>query len=227
MIKKFVKLFFINKCALCGRESDGVLCKDCLRPLKILNFGLCQRCGKPIKSCVCKNLDKAVVRCVSAYRFEEPAASSLIYKLKSKGNRKVVNFFSEAMAEKFKTEYSAIEFDSITYVPVSMAKLKQKGFDHARLLAEKLSEILDIPLLEPPIKRRPKPSQKLLSKLMRLSNAESAFKPVAKRKIDGTILLIDDVATTGATLSVCVSLIRSAGGKKVYCLTAATSAPKT
>ena len=219
-------LFFVNKCALCGKETDGALCKSCRTPLRLLNFGLCNRCGKPIKNCICKSLTKATVRIISAYKFEEPAVTSLIYKLKSKGNKRVVRLLADAMAEKFEREYANIAFDFITFVPTSRAKLAQKGFDHAKLLAEKLSEKLNLPLALPPLKRRAGAAQKFLSRTGRLSNADSAFRLCRKETLCGTVLLIDDVTTTGATLSACAELLSRAGADKVYCLTGATTTHK-
>lgn len=131
------------------------------------------------------------------------------------------------MLEKFQSEYSGIRFDFVTFVPVSKAKLRQKGFDHARLVAEEIAVKLNLPLEKPPIKRRLKPAQKFLSRMGRLDNAESSFKLIRKRMLSGTALLIDDVVTTGATISACASLLKKAGAEKIYCLTAATSAPTT
>ena len=226
MIKKFYNLFFVNKCAHCGKETEGVLCKECAKPVRLLIFGLCQRCGKPIKSCICKSLNKSVIRCVSAYRFEEPSISSLVYKLKSKGNQMVVDFLSAAMIEKYRREYNGISFDFVTYTPVSNAKLRQKGFDHAALLAREIAAGLELPLICPPFKRRHKPAQKFLSRLGRRDNAEDTYRLKPNQKLSGTALLIDDVTTSGATLSACAALLKSAGADKVYCLTAATSALK-
>lgn len=223
MLKKLLNLFFVNKCAHCGNQTEGVLCKDCIRPVRILNFGLCQRCGKPVKSCVCKALDKTVIRVISAYKFEEPAITSLIYKLKSKGNHRVVKFLSAAMLEKYKNEYSGVDFDFVTYTPVSRAKLSQKGFDHAELLARQIANSLNLPLIHPTFKRRLMPAQKFLSRLGRLNNAEKAFKLKSRQKVSGTVLLIDDVTTSGATLSACAKLLCRAGADRVYCLTAATA----
>ncbi len=220
-------LFFANKCALCGKESENALCSNCQTPLRLLNFGLCQRCGKPIKSCVCKELDKSAVRCVSAYKFEQPAVSSLIYKLKAKGNKQVVTFLADAMVERFESEYSDIAFDCITFVPTSRAKLRQKGFDHAELLAEKVADKLNLPLALPPLKRRAGAAQKYLSKKVRRNNAIGAFKLCKNRSISGTVLLVDDVVTSGATISACCELLMSAGADKVYCLTAATATLKS
>ncbi|MBQ8869447.1 MAG: ComF family protein [Oscillospiraceae bacterium] len=226
MIKKLLKLFFINKCAHCGKETEGVLCKDCAKPVRILNFGLCQRCGKPIKSCICKALDRTVIRVISAYKFEEPAICSVIYKLKSKGTQRVVKFLSAAMLEKLHDEYSGVSLDFVTYTPVSNAKLRQKGFDHAELLAREIAAGLELPLICPPFKRLHKPAQKFLSRLGRRDNAEGTYKLKTNQKVSGTALLIDDVTTTGATLSACAKLLCKAGAHKVYCLTAATSALK-
>ena len=226
MTKKLLNLFFTNKCALCGKQTSGALCKDCQTPLRLLNFGLCQRCGKPVKSCICKDIGRAAIRIASAYKFEEPAVTSLVYKLKSKGNKQVVEFLSNAMLEKFELEYRDVSFDFVTFVPTSALKLRQKGFDHAMLLAEKVAGRLGLPLALPPLKRRFGAAQKYLSKKVRRDNAVYAFKLCKNRSISGTVLLIDDVVTSGATLSACAELLSRAGADKVYCLTAATTTKK-
>lgn len=223
MSNRIIDLLFVNRCALCRKPSDAVLCHKCQKQIKPLNFGCCERCGKPFKNCICKKQRLKFTRCVSAFRYENSAVTSLIFKLKSTGNRYVVSFLSEAMFSRLKSEYKNLDFDYITYVPISDSKLRRKGFDHAELLAKALSLKLNIPLVCPPLKRRGGKIQKYLSMRDRSRNAEGAFR-LSGDKISGRVLFVDDVMTTGATLSSCSSLLKKAGASEVYCLTAATSA---
>lgn len=218
-----INLFFINKCALCRKPSEDALCPSCIKSVVPLGFGCCEKCGKPFKNCVCKNIKANFKSCISAFRYEQPAVSALIYKLKSKGNRKVAQFLSDAMIKRIDEEYRNINFDFITFVPTSKSKLKRKGFDHAELLAAKLSGHLNTPCIPPPFKRAASRAQKYLSKTSRQQNAASAF-CLKHKTVSGRVLIVDDVMTTGATLSACTELLKKAGADEVYCITAATSA---
>ena len=129
------------------------------------------------------------------------------------------------MVKRFLSEYNDIHFDAVTFVPVSKAKLHSKGFDHAELLAKAVAQALNLKLVSPPFKRKKKPAQKYLSMLLRSKNADGSFM-LKGNSVSGNILLIDDVITTGSTLSVCSELLKKAGANKVYCLTAATSSLK-
>ena len=125
------------------------------------------------------------------------------------------------MLKRITDEFCDVSFDYITYVPCSKTKRARKGFDHARLLADSLSKKMNVKLISPPIKRSGLFSQKGLGKSDRYKNAKKSFIGTSKR-INGTVLMIDDVCTTGATLHSCASLLKSAGSKEVYCATAAT-----
>ena len=223
MIKKYANLFFVNHCALCKKPTQNVLCPDCEKLLKVLNYGCCEICGKPFSLCICKKRKPKFKRCISAFNYHNAPVSSLIYKLKGKGNRLVVDFLTRYMKSRFETEYKNIKFDYITYVPMTKFAKRRKGFDHAGLLSKRLSELLEIEHINPPIKRRTRFSQKYLSFTDRLKNANHVY-VLKKGKISGRVLLVDDVLTSGSTLSTCADLLRKAGAKEVYCITAATSA---
>lgn len=206
-MKKFFNLIFPNKCAVCGNITEGAVCKACER--KILKGA--QRTIYPQNSKV-----------ISAYSFKVNGISSLIYKLKSRGNRNIASFLSDKMLKMFFEREKDAKIDFVTYVPVSKIKLMRYGFDHAKILAKEISNKLDVKLIAPPFKRVAVKSQKFKTGEQRIKRGSRLF-ALTNKKINGNVLIIDDVVTTGTTLKACKSLLRKAGAKKVYCLTAAFS----
>lgn len=109
--------------------------------------------------------------------------------------------------------------DVVCHVPLHAARRRQRGFDQAQLLARSLATGLGRPhqaLLE---RRRATSQQAHLSAAGRRRNVQAAFRPVAAAH--GTVLLVDDVFTTGATLASCAAQLRRAGANQV--LLAATA----
>lgn len=219
-------LLFPPRCAVCGEiaEFRKAVCESCMDMLALqLKYAdLCPRCGKPVESCVCRS-DNAFERCVSAFIYDDDTRA-MFAALKSKGNIALASQLAALMAEQFKRNFSADEFDMITYVPVSDKTLKTKGFDHARLLAQQLSELISLPCFAAPIKRseqyRP---QHMLDEKQRWENAYSGYYVENGSSIQGRLLLVDDIMTTGATLNRCAELLLQSGAERVVCITAATT----
>ena len=206
-MKDIFSLIFPNKCAVCGNITEDTVCEACER--KII---------KGTEQTIYPQNSKVI----SAYSFKSYGVSSLIYKLKSKGNRNIAEFLSDKMLKKFFEKEKGAKIDFVTYVPVSKIKLIRNGFDHAKILAKEISLKLDAKLTAPPFKRAAVKSQKFKTGEQRIKRGGRLFATNNKR-VSGNVLLIDDVVTTGTTLKACKSLLRKAGARKVYCLTAAFS----
>lgn len=223
--KRIFRTLFANKCASCREITrDGALCKSCEEKLKLNEENVCKICGKPIERCVCKTLgSRFYLRSISPLVFENKETAALIYKLKSRGNKEVCNFLCTLMYKKIKSEYKDVSFDFVTEVPTTSKKKRRKGFDHAYLLAKELSRLSGIKYKRSPIKRVNIGQQKTMDRSKRDDNANKSY--ILKRggRIYGNVLLVDDVMTTGSTLKSCARLLKNAGAKKVYCITAATS----
>lgn len=101
-----------------------------------------------------------------------------------------------------------------------------RGYCPARLLAEALSPLLGVPILEV-LRRRTPRQQKFLSAAGRWENAKTGYALRRGAGAGGKILLIDDLTTTGATLSACASLLKEAGAESVFCATFAITPKKS
>lgn len=206
-MNSILNLIFPNKCAVCGEITDGAVCEDCEREI----IKGAEKTIYPQNSMV-----------ISAYGFKVYGISSLIYKLKSKGNRNIAEFLSRKMLKRFLDKEKDAKIDFVTYVPVSKIKLLRNGFDHAKILAKEVAKKLEVELIEPPFKRVAVTSQKFKSGEQRIKRGRKLF-ALKNKGISGNILLVDDVAATGTTLRACKTLLRKAGARKVYCLSAAFS----
>jgi ComF family protein len=113
-------------------------------------------------------------------------------------------------------------FDMILTVPLNQERMKSRGFNQSNLISFPISIALDVPFLPKAVRRvKNTLSQVGLSAAQRKENVKDAF--VAEKSIVNgkTILLIDDVVTTGATIAACSEALLQAGATKVFCLSVA------
>jgi ComF family protein len=162
--------------------------------------------------------------CAAPFRYEaEVRASLLRYKFHG------VTAYGAAYADFLAKCIDESEFscDIITWVPLSRRRLRKRGYDQARILAEETAVRLGLPcekLLEKRIDTKPQSGIKDAEK--RRKNAEDAYICCAREKLSGKrVLLIDDIVTTGATLSACAAALKDAGCAEV-CAAAAASRNK-
>lgn len=109
--------------------------------------------------------------------------------------------------------------DCITWAPVSALRLAKRGYDQSRLLAEAAGAALGIPVRQLISKRRHTRPQSRLSREKRRENVRGAYVPL-KTAIPsgGRVVLIDDIVTTGSTLSACCQALYQGGAGEVLCL---------
>ena len=104
--------------------------------------------------------------------------------------------------------------------------LKRRGYNQSRLLAEKLSVLINVPVFDCIKKVKETQRQATLGRAERLKNLDGAFRVFDKKLIAGkSVLIIDDVSTTGATAQVIAKRLKSAGAKIVNLLTVASTPP--
>jgi ComF family protein len=229
-VKKFIlDALFPVSCLGCQKEGFW-LCPACFAQIKILDFQLCPVCEKNIteNGSLCPNcrtsrksfLDSIVV----AVSYENPVIKKLVYNLKYRFIARSADPLSELMAKVLLRNDLPIP-DLIVPVPLHPRRLRWRGFNQSRLLAENISKNL-APLLKIEVEdilrrnRNNKAQMKIKSYQQRLQNIQNIFsfdaqfsKDILKNK---EVLLVDDVATTGATLEECAKVLKKNGAKKVY-----------
>ncbi len=221
-----LSLFYPKRCIFCEEIVDPFshICSDCNKHLPKIEGEVCKLCGALKSDCVCKGRHGNYYDGVVAPLYYEDNVKNCIHRFKFYDERLNCEGLGDMMCQALKRYYSDIEFDFITYIPTRNKNLKKRGYNQSRLLAERVSENSGIPFGEEMlVKIYDTPYQRGITELERKGNVAGVFDVNIERYDvnNKNILLIDDVKTTGTTLSECGKMLYLAGANKVYCLTAA------
>jgi competence protein ComFC len=193
------------------------LCGTCRARIRRLEEPLCRRCGAEVESarkdCGCRGRLKSLSRLRSAIAYEGPAEVAL-QRFKYHGWRRLAEPFALLMAERLAVEGLSARW--AVAVPLHSSRLRQRGFNQSELLTRELRKRLS--LEEPPgelVRTRPTPPQVGHDRRWRLENVRDAFEWRGPPLDAQSILLVDDVATTGATLEACAAALRAGGSGPV------------
>jgi len=188
---------------------------------------LCSKCQSEFNGITYRKYAKGGYDCVSAVPYDGVFARG-IKNFKFKNRRQYANQLASIIHNAIKCEYSDIRFDYITYVPLHPKKLSERGYNQSELLAKELSEFMNIPLVEALYKTRNNQPQHKLTAKKRSENVQGVYKLKDDIHLSGkTILLIDDIITTGNTLGECAKTLDACSPLKIYCATFAVSVVKT
>lgn len=113
--------------------------------------------------------------------------------------------------------------DAVTWVPLARRRRAERGFDQARVLARALARELDLPAVALVRRTTATTPQSRRTREERLRAMHGAFAPASGRPAPARILLVDDVLTTGATVSACAAVLCEAGAREIHVLTACRS----
>lgn len=213
---------FPKMCASCGKviRKFEDLCPECAKNIEKIKKP-CLDCGADQKECMCKYYVYRFRGCIAAYKKGDVSMRTL-YSFKLGDDFRVAEFLADKIYEKFLEHFSEIKFDAITAVPMRPIKKFSKSYNHSEVLAKKLSKRTGIPyinLLETAKKGKP---QHLLSREDRFENVKGMYKAKDFQDIK-TVLLVDDIKTTGASLNECTKQLMMSGVEDVYCAVAIVS----
>ncbi len=205
------------------------LCESCLRDLSTLNEHRCEVCLDIIPSdgkCKeCFALPPDYERLFSAFSFGG-ILRELMHAFKFDNKRFLCHPFAQMMFDAIPPEIIS-ECKMLISVPASRDRLKKRGYDQSKLLVKELSRLTDIPGAYDILKKRPGQKQmSLLAKEERRKNINGFY--YCDKFLSGeTVLLADDICTTGETLRACAHELKKAGAGKIYCVTVARTDLKT
>ena len=202
-------LLFPRRCAFCHRLLSGPdpvcsLCRDKL----------------PYTGPAARQQLSAIRTCVSPLYYEGHVRDSLL-RYKFGGLRMYAQVYGEFLAKCI--DENGISCDSITWVPLSRRRLRQRGYDQARLLAEELARHTGLPC-EPMLRkiRHNRAQSSTGNAKRRRENVKGVYAPYPGAEIRGrSVLLVDDIVTTGATLSACAAVLKQSGVREIAAVTLA------
>ncbi len=232
MVKRFLRWLYPPKCAFCDKVVENErfsVCEECLSALPF-NHRACKECGTPLDTVygdlLCPNCRKKRRKVKKVYVpliYKDRVREGILgFKFRGKKGRSVT--FAAFIFLKLKEE-NAPRPDLITYMPMHFIRLGQRGYNQAHLLAKALGEMLGVPAVKTLRKiKHTKPQSKMRGRERRY-NLDGAIRPYRPENFIGkTVLLIDDVTTTGQSLETCAKALRYAGAKEIYAATVAATA---
>ena len=222
-------MLFPRRCPICDkpiRPVGQLICHKCRSKLKYVSEVHCLKCGKPLgeeteEYCDdCKQKQHKFVQGKSLYEYK--TASDMIYRFKYGKRKEYAEFLGWEMAKYFEEDIRKWKAEALVPVPIHKSRKKQRGYNQAELLAIELSKRIGIPMKSDLIVRwRKTTPQKLLKQSERQNNLKKAFK-IGKNDVKlSTIIIIDDIYTTGSTVDEMASLLKETGIEKIYVLTLA------
>ncbi len=240
---KLTELLFPPKCVGCHELLDwhlskkGAFCAACQRRFESETLEQCGICAKAVKECLCvtKVMEKArcealVKRVYYRHGMQTPVQNRLLFSMKRNRTPRIFADAAKGLAESVErliaTEALARESIVICHVPRRRSAYLEHGCDQAKLLALALARELSLPhqtLLSRSAGIKRERPQKQLPVKARIAVANTSYRCKKNAAIKGkSILLVDDLVTTGATMAACTRLLRRRGAAKVYCVALAS-----
>lgn len=202
-------------------------CPFCGRVLEVWEEGVCRRCqttlpwmqegGKQVEFC-----DK----CLSPLWYQDGVRRGM-HSYKFRGGRDHARLFGLLMAQCLADRWGE-PMDCVTWVPLSAQWLKRRGYDQCQLLAQQVGEGMELAVAPTLVKvRDTKKQSRITSPSARRANVAGAYALRVDADVTGKhLVLVDDVATSGATLAECAACLRMGGAEEVVALTLAQTKKK-
>jgi ComF family protein len=206
LLKSLTDFVFPPICYGCDSEIEaGLVCEACRLDLFTHELAVCPKCGRP-----CTRTAETCGQCREEFSLSRvrglglyvPPFDKLIHAFKYSGKTKVGELLGRALSALVQQDEVLSAADAVCPVPLHPARLRERGFNQSLLLAAAISMSTRIPLAEFLVRTRNTPTQtRKMNPEARLKNLARAFRLKPDADVDGkTVLLVDDVMTTGATL---------------------------
>lgn len=211
IITWFLDLLYPPRCTFCQKllqKDETDICKRCRMALPVIE--------RPIKR------GRFFSECHAVASYTDKVAESL-KRYKFRGMQHYAKTYGELLAMRLLRENA--EFDILTWVPISKKRRRERGFDQSFLLAEAVAKELNTPCIRALLKVRDNCAQSSLKGVeARQANVINSYRAVNEELfLNKCVLLIDDIITTGATLSECSRVLLTAGAASVVCATVAAT----
>lgn len=220
----FLDLIYPRRCPVCDKAVKpfgNLICEECKKKIEYVRAPYCQKCGKELK-------DKRAVFCHDCAHkehkydrgmalFAYPCVADSIYRFKYRGRREYGAYYGERMASILGNRILSLKPDALVPVPIHSSKKKMRGYNQAEVLAKEVGRRLNIPVETNLIKRiRKTVPMKDLSAQERQNNLKKALKICRNDVKLNTIIIVDDIYTTGSTIDAMSEELRKAGIKYIY-----------
>ena len=218
-----VSLIFPGKCPVCDRpvRPFGALsCPECENRIRYVEGDVCCKCGKPVPDSreYCRDCERRHHDFKRGFSlFEYNSVSDSIYRFKYRGRREYAVWYGKQMAAKLGGDLRRLRPDALIPIPIHSSKMRTRGYNQASVLARELGRRIGIPVYDGLLIREKKTSPlKDLTPEERNNILRGAFKITSNDVKLKTIVIIDDIYTTGATIDEAARVLKAAGAENVY-----------
>ncbi len=222
--EKILDLLFPKRCVVCDEIVDRpgeAVCSKCQNKMRYIKEPCCMKCGKQLKReeqeyCGdCRKIKHAYIQGTALYDYG--SMSDSVFRFKYAGRMEYASFYGKELYEKKMQWLMAKHPDALVPVPIHPSRKRTRGYNQAELIARRLSELSGIPMRAGLIRRTKKTLPlKNLSHSERQNNLKRAFKIDINDVKLNTIVIIDDIYTTGATIDSMAQAFKEKGVNKIY-----------
>lgn len=216
-------LLFPTRCPVCDRvlPLGEQICPQCAKNLKLIQSPFCRKCGKALPDSrqeYCGDCEQGT----HLFRegralYEYPCIRKSVYRFKYGGRKEYALFYGDEIARHLGKVILSWKPDALIPVPLHSSRKRKRGYNQAGALAAEVGKRLEIPVLSGLIVRVKNTTPlKLLTPAMRQNNLKRAFKICGNVVKLNTIIIIDDIYTTGSTVDAMAAVLQEAGIKHVY-----------
>ena len=217
-------ILYPRRCPVCDKAVKpfgSLICETCEEKFEYIKAPYCMKCGKELE-------EEEAEYCGDCLRhrhlfdsgravFRYKNMSDSIYRFKYQGRQEYAAYYAECMARRLGKWMIRCKPDALVPVPIHNSKKYARGYNQAEVLARELGRLINVPVETKLIKRVHKTApMKDLSVLERQNNLKRAFKICCNDVKLSTIIIIDDIYTTGSTIDAMCYELRKAGVRHIY-----------
>lgn len=221
---KLVRLIYPKHCPVCDKiiPIQHEYCKCSWYESRRISGDCCRHCGLNVNNCVCDAQNSVYLPDITAPYIYGGRIRADILNLKFNNDKHLAVKLGTYMAERVADAYADIDFDLVTFVPMSERSENIRTYNQSELLAKRVARLLLLPAEEIFAKTRETKTQHTLGGTERRKNLVNSVTVKDAALVQGkTVLICDDIKTTGSTLNQCVIALQRAGAKRICCVCAA------
>lgn len=229
IINTILNVLYPRRCPVCHKilkDQKMLSCPECSYGFKRVGKHYCLKCGKPVNAeeeyCrECRKRKRSFDLCRSVFLYDGSLRQSLV-RYKYYGCREYGEFYAASVCRYLGNDILRWNPDVIVPIPMTSKKKRKRGFNQSEYLADRIGEGMNLPVSHTLLKKvRSTRSQKKLNAAQRRQNLRTAFE--VREDISGlTVLVVDDVYTTGSTMEAAASCLKASGAEKVFCISLCT-----
>ena len=220
-----LSVFFPRRCKYCGAviRAKDELCKSCRKSLPRVEKPVCFKCGRSKTDCKCKAKSAYYDRIIAPFYYTA-AIETAVSRMKFHHIAFLCKGYAEDMALQIRENYEDAHYDFVCFVPFSQRDNKKRPFNQSEFLARHISEALGVELCDSLVRLYDTETQHGLNSRLRTGNVFGVYDVKDGCFFEGkSVLLVDDIKTTGSTLNECAKMLKIHGAQRVDCVSFAVA----